>query len=132
MGTYSMADLVGKTMIARKKCVSRSLPSSNSEIYEEYNTGDTIGKVYSYVKKNGITWLMFDAPNNKSYYFDLSQPNVIDKPALSEQGVLTGEEKQIIEAENSKGVFEKIYDSIFKLLLFASAIYLLKSVIDKQ
>jgi hypothetical protein len=131
MSTYSLSDLIDKTMIAKKDSVSNVLDNSQSEIFANYKKGDTIGKVYSYTKKGGKTWLMF-YENGKAFYFDLTQPNAIDKTVLSEQGVLTVPEKAEAEAEKNKDYFTRIYESIFNIALLAAAVYLINTLIIKK
>ena len=132
MSLYNLADLLDKTMIAQRKSVSRKLPEDTSTIVDTYDKGDTIGKVFSWVKRGSDTWLQFYDSSGKTYYFNLSQKGVIDKGALDEQGVQTVQEKADAEAEANKDTFSRIYDGLLNLVLFVLGAWIIKSFIDKK
>jgi len=131
MALYNVSDLIGKTMIASRDSVSNTYDSDNAPIYAKYKKGDTIGIVYSWLKKNGDTWLHFTNASGKNWYFNLAQ-KAIDSSAISQQGVLTAQQKIDEAKEKEKDYFSRIYDGIFNLALLAAAAYLIRSFILKE
>ena len=96
MPTFNAADIIGKTLIAKKQTNILRLPSSNAISVYEANAGETIGVVNSYLlpnnQRNNIFW-MFEDSNGKPYYVE-HQQNQFDVKTLQSQGVLTLEEKK--------------------------------------
>ncbi len=100
MATYSIADLIGKTMIAKGSVSLFRLPYDNAPAIYDVKPGNTIGIVDSYVlPKEGRTavYLMFYDKDRRAYYMRWGAP--INTTSLIEQGVKSDVQK----AEEAKG-----------------------------
>lgn len=136
--TYTVNQLIDKTIIAAKETKLYSNPSGKGTVVGTVKAGQPIGKVYSYIKPNNTTsdgrsWLMFDSSTyNKSYYV----PNEAASGAgLKEQGTKTVTEELKDEAdkklkdESPLEYYIKKYAG--KIILIGGAIYI-GSIIVKE
>jgi len=134
MPTFNAADIIGKTLIAKKQTNILRLPTSNALTVYQANAGETIGVVQSYLlpnnDRNNIFW-SFEDSNGRPYYVE-HQQNKFDVKTLQQQGVLTLEEiKQQADAANET-IEQKIFRYIKNGFLLAASAYLLKALIDSQ
>jgi hypothetical protein len=72
--TLTADQMVGKNLYAVRNVKAFSLPNSSSELWAGYQPGQLIGKVYSWVIRNGVVWWMFEANYsqgsvNVKYYY---------------------------------------------------------------
>lgn len=129
MPTYSADQIVGKTLVAKKKVAIHRLPSKDSPVVYQVNPGITVGVVYSWVQgSNGIWWMYYDS-NNKPYY-TLHEPGMYDIKTLTAQGVESLEQIQEAEkkAEDPIGYY---LTKLLKPAVFAVVGYFgIKAILD--
>lgn len=134
MPTFNAADIIGKTLIAKKQTNILRLPTSNAISVYQANAGETIGVVNSYLlpnnQRNNIFW-MFEDSNGKPYYVQ-HQQNQFDVKTLQSQGVLTLEEKKEQEDAANETIGNKVFRYIKNGFLIAASAYVLKAIIDSQ
>lgn len=128
--------IIGKTLVAAKTVYMYSYPESKQEYYlYKISPGTTIGEVYSYVKRNGVTWWMFDLPNGKKGYV-IHSKDAFSFEVLKQQGTQTVQEQEEAKKEEEKTVVEKTIDRIGefipKLLIGVGIFLLAKEVIVKK
>jgi len=134
MPTFNAADIIGKTLIAKKQTNILRLPTSNAISVYQANAGETIGVVNSYLlpnnQRNNIFW-MFEDSNGKPYYVEHKQ-NQFDVKTLQQQGVLTLEEIKAQTDAANETIGNKIFRYIKNGFLIAASAYVLKAIIDSQ
>jgi hypothetical protein len=132
--SYSVADILDKTLIVKTNTNARSYPSLNAPILRVFKTGEVAGVPYSYVTRDGVIWFMFDDVLTKKPYYISSA--AISGFNLQEQGVKTTEEKAKEEEEKkaiqNRDIFDRIFDVIINVALLVLAAYLLNSIIQKK
>jgi len=107
---YSVDEIVGLTLYAKRGVTMYRLPDSSSEVVRTINSGDRVGTVYSYVNRSGnIWWQVGNGLTTDGYV--LHQTGIFDIGALRDQGALTTEE--LLEA---KALQEALDNKPFTLL----------------
>ena len=134
MPTFNAADIIGKTLVARKTTDILRAPNDNAEVVFEAAPGSSIGTVYSYLlpgaNRTNLYWQFLDE-NNKPYYVKHSTGQ-FDISTIKGQGVLTLEEKQEQAAAAAETTSDKIFKYIKNGFLVAAAVYLAKSIIETK
>jgi len=132
MATYNAADIVGKTLIAKKKIDIVRLPKDDASTVYTVSPGETVGVVYSYLLPNNnrkkLYWSFYDS-NNKAYYVEHNVGD-FDIKSLQSQGALTLEEKQEKETAANETISNKIFRYVKGGFLIAAGAYVLKSLIE--
>lgn len=99
MAIFNAKDIVGKTLIAKKKVYLYSSPSAKNPL-ASINPGQTIGVVYSYLSPNKnrpqLFWMF---KNGINYVYVPHQEGSFDIKSLKDQGVISTEDKTKTEAE---------------------------------
>jgi hypothetical protein len=134
MPTFNAADIIGKTLVARKTTDIVRAPSDDANVVYEATPGQSIGTVYSYLlpgtNRSSLYWQFIDE-NNKPYYVKHSTGQ-FDISTIRGQGVLTLEEKQEQAASAAETTSDKIFRYIKNGFLVAAAVYLAKSIIETK
>jgi len=134
MPTFNAADIIGKTLVARKTTDIVRAPSDNAEVVFEAGPGSTIGTVYSYLlpsaNRTNLYWV-FEDQNNRPYYVE-HKPGQFDISTIKGQGVLTLEEKQQAAEAAAETTSDKIFRYVKNGFLVAAFVYLAKSVIETK
>jgi hypothetical protein len=109
MAIFNAKDIVGKTLIAKKKVYLYSSPDATNPL-ASINPGQTIGVVYSYLSPNKNRpqlWWMFQ--NGIKYVYVPHQEGSFDVKSLKDQGAISTEDKTKEEQEKlqkqQKGAF---------------------------
>lgn len=112
MATYSLADLIDKTLYAKKAVVKLFGDPSKPTSKETIGAGGLIGKLYSWVwggANKNILYLMFyntkvGTPNYNKPYYVVANGNALDEKYVQHQGVKSIEqkEKEALEAAKKK------------------------------
>jgi len=134
MPTFNAADIIGKTLVAKKSTNIYRLPNDAAESVYVVSPGQSIGVVDSYflpsTKRNYLYWGFVD--NKQQPYYVEHKTGQFDVNTLKDSGVLTLQEKQ----EQAEAANETTKDKIFRYskngFLLAAAVYLVKSIIDKK
>lgn len=111
--TYSVNDIIDKTLIAKKKVEVYDSPNLNRQKLYDVQPSGTVGVVYSWVNKNGSIWWQL-YPGNK---FVIHDANSFSLQALQDQGVVSTREQLEAEAEKNKPWYEKIAKSASKIII---------------
>lgn len=132
MATFNAADIVGKSLIAKKTIDIVRVPDDNAKSVFKVKPGETIGVVYSYLLPNqnrkNLYW-MFEDSNGKAYYVEHISRN-FDTEAIKQQGALTlAERKEKADAENET-TGDKIFRYVKNGFLISAAAYILKTIIE--
>ena len=99
MPIFNAKNIVGKTLIAKKKVFLYSSPTAKNPL-ASINPGQTIGVVYSYLKpdKNRPQlWWMFQ--NGVKFVYVPHQEGSFDVKSLKDQGVISTEDTTKLETE---------------------------------
>lgn len=104
---YSAAQVIGKSLIAKTKINIRRLPSQTAEILSVTKPGQTVGKVYSYVEKEGFIWWQL---NNEKGPWVAHKAGWYSITALKSQGAKTVEQEIEEKQENEKTITDKLSD----------------------
>lgn len=134
MATYSAADIIGKTLIAKRPINLVRFANDNAPIVYVVDAGQSVGKVFSYLpsgpNRSVLYWQFED--DNKRPYFAAHHQGDYDIKALSEQGALTLQEQQEQAQEEAMTTGDKIFRLITNIAIYGGLIYLAKSYIDKK
>jgi hypothetical protein len=99
MAIFSAKNIVGKTLIAKKKVYLYISPGAKNPI-ASINPGQTIGVVYSYLSPNknrSQLWWMFQ--NGINFVYVPHQEGSFDIKSLKDQGVISTEDTTKAEQE---------------------------------
>jgi hypothetical protein len=101
MATFSAAEIVGKTLIAKSQVNVYSLPDVNKQYkIAVVKKGAYVGTVYSWIQKPGGLFWQFQSGN--SFYYVKHFTGAFDVTKLKKQGTLT------VEEQTSQEEFEKL------------------------
>lgn len=101
MATFSAAEIVGKTLIAKSQVNVYSLPNDNKQYkIAVVKKGAYVGTVYSWIQKPGGLYWQFQSGN--SFYYVKHFTGAFDIAKLKKQGTLT------VEEQTSQQEFEKL------------------------
>lgn len=141
MSVFSAADIVGKTLVARKTIPVYSLPMANAQYkIGTVQKGNSAGVVYSYLSRPDGIWWQFIPTFGKPYYIRHDN-NAFDVSALKQQGVITVEDQRQQEEREKMSWWEKLQadlsaagqntrSAILKGVIIAGGIYLAKETIQ--
>lgn len=130
MATYSVSDLIGKTMIAKGTVPLFRLPLDSAPAIHNVSPGNTIGVVDSYLlPKEGRTavYLMFYDKDRRAYYMRWGAP--INTNSLIEQGVKSDEQKAK-EAKGGPTITEFIQKNISLVVITVAMVAIAKTGIQ--
>lgn len=134
MPTFNAADIIGKTLVARKTTDILRAATDNATVVYEASPGSSIGTVYSYLlpgaNRTNLYWQFLDE-NNKPYYVE-HKLGQFDISTIKGQGVLTLEEKQQAAEAAAETTSNKIFRYVKNGFLVAAFVYLGKSVIETK
>lgn len=133
MPTFSAADIVGKTLIAKETVPVYSLPNAAvaSNLIGSIAPGESVGVVYSWIGGNEGKPLYWQFESTAGgFYYVMHKAGRFDVRALKDQGALTTAEKQ--EQENPKSTLDKILSTLKTVGIFAAVAYVGKSFLDKR
>ena len=129
MSSYSVDQIIGKTLYAKKKTPVYNLPSfySNAKKVTTIQPGQIIGTVYSYVggsPDQPLNWMYKTKVGLQEVtYYTQHEDNNVDKNALVDQGTKTTQEIEREKAEANKSTTEKLLDYLKKYALYAGVAY---------
>lgn len=93
MPTFSVDQIVDKTLIAKKPVPIKRLPLDTAPTVYTVKPGETVGVVYSWVSRDGsIWWEYYDS--NKNAYYTKHEPGTYDIKSLEAQGTISLEQQQ--------------------------------------
>lgn len=101
--TYSADQIVGKSLIAKKKVALKRFPSSDAETVYTAQPGETVGTVYAWTGGNAspLWWMYYD--NKGKTYYTLHEPGVYDIKVLKDQGALSVKDQTEKAKEETTG-----------------------------
>jgi hypothetical protein len=128
MPTYSADQIIGKSLIARKRvALYRASALNSGESFASVDPGDLVGVVYSYVGgRNGLPLFWQFLSSSGSSYYALHEEGAFDVESLQDQGVLTTQEQQQQQEEENQSPFDKVlglFASGGKWILIGAAAY---------
>lgn len=101
--TYSAAQIVGKSMVARENIELKRFPLDSAKSVFTVKAGDTVGTVYSYVQGAFATvWWVFLDSKGKEYYAK-HEKGAFDVQALKDQGALNVQEETEQQKKKEQG-----------------------------
>jgi hypothetical protein len=104
--TFSASDIVGKSLIAKKRVDIFDTVHSNRKRIAFVRPGDSVGIVYSWLSRPDGLWWQFKSGSN--YYYAKHAEGLFDVSNLKTQGVLTLEEKKEQELFEELNYLEKM------------------------
>lgn len=123
MAAYSAADIIGRTLTAKKTINVYKFPVDDSELLGQIHPGQTVGVVYSYLdaapgaNRSSLFWMFAPDPLGGNYFYTRHQEGDYDVSALKQQGVLTTQEKAKAAAEKAKYENMAWYEKALKQFL---------------
>lgn len=114
--SYSAADIIGKSLIAKRPIPVYSNTSAGAKPLLVIPPGGTVGVVYSYIVPkpgNPYMYWQFESPVTKRMYYAKHVVGSFDERSLKDQGVKTAEERTKAEEEKT----ETTYDKVKKLVM---------------
>lgn len=109
---FNVADIIGKTLIARTQVSVYKRPDSATKPIGYVVAGNPVGVVYSWVGPDRaadgikIWWIYTDSPHGT--YYSPHEPGIYDVNALRQQGVLSTKEKIDQEADKNLPWYERL------------------------
>jgi hypothetical protein len=122
MPTYSVDDIVGKTLIARKPVQIKRFPQNSAPVVYTVPAGQPIGTVYSWVQTDGNIWWMYLDDKGKTYYTK-HQAGYYDIKSLEAQGTVALETVQD-EQKKSESPIAYYLERWTKPLIWAGVAYI--------
>lgn len=120
MSSYSAADIIGKTLIAKKTVNVLRIPSDSAKAVFVVKPSQAVGNVYSYLSTNperkSLYWMFLDS--SKRPYYVSHEIGKFDLSSLQEQGVLTTEEKTKEEKDKNLTFGEKALQTFKKVAIY--------------
>jgi hypothetical protein len=90
--TFSAADIVGKSLIAKKRVDIYDTVHAHRKRIAYIRPGDSVGIVYSWLSRPDGLWWMFQS--GTGYYYAKHASGIFDVSNIKTQGVLTLEQKK--------------------------------------
>jgi hypothetical protein len=108
--TYSAADVLNKTLIAKKKVYTYTTPSATrAQLIGHVKAGGPVGVVYSYIQNASGLWWMFRS--GTATYYVLHRVGLFDISSFAAQGLLTIEAQDEAEKISKMNFLQKMgYD----------------------
>lgn len=107
MATFSAAEIVGKTLIAKSQVNVYSLPDDSKQYkIAVVKKGAYVGTVYSWIQKPGGLFWQFQSGN--SFYYVKHFTGAFDVTKLKKQGALTVEEQTASEEFEKLNQIQKL------------------------
>jgi len=110
MPTFSVSEIIGKTLIAKVRTPVYSDASDTAQPTGYVNAGQPIGTVYSWLNpKAGRTelwWLFYDS--DQQPYYTPHKSGQFDISALQAQGAITSEEKTEAAKAEAETITQKV------------------------
>jgi len=111
MPTYSVDQIVGKTLIARQAVKIKRSPTAVAPVVFTVSPGNYVGTVYSWVMDGpNLYWQYYD--ENQSPYYTLHQPGLFSIDSLQDQGALTVEQQT--QAAAGTSVLDNVINNLGK------------------
>lgn len=129
MPSFSVDDIIGKTLYAKKSTPVYNLPSffPNAEVKHTIKPGEIIGTVFSYVGGSPgepLNWMFKTKVGLKEVtYYTKHESDNVNKELLKDQGVKTTKEKEEEKKEAEKGTGQKLVDLLKKVALYGGLFY---------
>ena len=116
MPTFSAAEIVGKTLIAKQLTPVLAAPSYRPGAIEiaTVRPGQPVGVVYSWTGGKAGEPLNWQFTDGNRFYYVQHKAGAFDVSALRQQGALTTQEKEEKLAEENKSLPEKIFEGLGK------------------
>jgi hypothetical protein len=125
MPSYSVDQIIGKTLYAKKNTPVYNLPSFDQNAVQKtvIKPGQIIGTVFSYVggsPEQPLNWMYKTKVGLKevTYYTKHEEDNV-DRNLLKDQGVKTTSEIEKEKEESDKSTGDKLVDLLKKVVKYA-------------
>jgi hypothetical protein len=131
MPIYSAADIIGKTLIAKKSIGIKREPTDLASIIFTVQPGQSVGIVDSYynvIPGRSVLYWGFKDANGRNYYAPHLE-GYFDLTALKDQGVITTQEKTQLELQKNETTKSFIERNIKNIIIIAAAAYILKEPI---
>ena len=110
---YSVDEVVGYSLFAKKQVTMYRLPDTTSQVVRVVSAGQLIGQVYSYIGRNGnLWWQIGDGFTVDGYVLHVT--GYFDIDALRDQGALSTEE--LIAAQRAQEMMDANPFSLNSLL----------------
>jgi hypothetical protein len=124
---YNANDILDKTLYAKKPVNVYSAPNNLLTPLYVVSSGNIVGVVYSWVKKDDIVyWHLYDNT------FVTHDSNKFSLEKLQEQGAQSTEEKLEAEAEANMPWYEKLAKTATKTLITLAIIGAAAAIITKR
>lgn len=134
MPIYSAADIIGKTLIAKKSIGIKREPTDLGNIIFTVSPGQSVGVVDSYynvIPGRSVLYWGFKDANGRNYYAPHLE-GYYDIRSLSDQGVLTTQEKTELELKANETTKSFIERNLKNIVIIAAVAYILKEPLSNM
>lgn len=128
MKQYSLAQLIGKTLYAKKNVPLFSTTASTKP-FATVKPGNYIGVLDSWIEKNGVLFLLFKYGAGNQFVIKY-EPGLIDTNNLAGQGAKTIEQEK--KAEDQKVLLESGLTGKIEYFITKYGLYLIGAIIAGQ
>lgn len=128
MQQYSVSQLIGKTLFAKKE-VPLFATTSSTKPYAVVKPGNYIGVLNSWIEKNGILFFLFKYGANNQFVIKY-EPGAIDTSNLASQGTKTVEQER--KKEEEKVLLESGLTGKIEYFIKKYGLYLIGAIIAGQ
>ena len=132
MPVYNAGDIVGKTLIAKKSIGIKRSPFDLDPIIFTVQPGQTVGVVDSYynvIPGRSVLYWGFKDANGRNYYAPHLE-GYYDLNALTNQGVLTTQQKTDLEQQKNETTKSFIERNLKNIVIIAAIAFLLKEPLN--
>lgn len=125
MPTYSAADIIGKTLIAKKNINVVKSAKDSAKVAFVVKPGQSVGTVVSYLLPNAdrksLYWVFYTT--SKIPYYVAHKEGLFDLKVLKDSGVKTTEEKTEEETSKNQTFGDKALQTLQKVALWGIVSY---------
>jgi hypothetical protein len=129
MPTYTISEIIGKTLYAKKEVPLYKNSLATTKPYAVVKPGNYIGVLWSWVEQDNIIWLIFKYGANGQFLVKM-EPGLIDTSNLAEQGVKTVEQEK--KADDQKKLLESGFTGKLEYFIQKYGLYLIGAIIAGQ
>ena len=134
MATYSVDQIIDKTLIAKKPIKVYRRAYDDAEVVQIIQPGQTVGVVYSYLLpgegRSSFMWT-FDDANGKPYYTK-HDVGLYDVKALRDAGAITVAEETALAAEANMSTADKIFRYLKYVAILGAGTFIVIALINKN
>jgi hypothetical protein len=128
MPQYSVSQLIGKTLYAKKE-VPLFATTGSTKPYAIVKPGNYIGILNSWIEKNGVLYFLFKYGAGEQFVIKY-ETGAVDTSNLAAQGAKTVEQER--KAEEEKQLLQSGFSGKFEYFIKKYGLYLIGAILASQ